>query len=130
MSTSAFGGVDISQFDFNDKSSRTNSARIANGILIGLVVVVICLRLFSRLKFLKRFFVDDSKCLAIWLCSKADVVDSPNHHCYCVYFGSCVDEHCRYVGYRSLSIGHSDTKSSYALRPWNSLVAASLGNAF
>lgn len=63
MSTSAFGGVDISQFDFNDKSSRTDSARIANGILIGLVVVVICLRLFSRLKFLKRIFVDDSKCL-------------------------------------------------------------------
>jgi hypothetical protein len=122
--------VDISQFDFNDKSSRTDSARIANGILIGLVVVVICLRLFSRLKFLKRIFVDDSKCLATWLCSKADVVGSPNHHRCCVYFGSCVDEHCRYVGYRSLRTSHSDTKSSYTFRPRNSHLAASLGHAF
>ncbi|KAH3919926.1 hypothetical protein HBI56_032730 [Parastagonospora nodorum] len=59
MATSAFGGVDISQFNFNDKTSRADSVRIANGILIGLVLVVIGLRLFSRLKFLKRIFVDD-----------------------------------------------------------------------
>ncbi|EAT89851.1 hypothetical protein SNOG_03120 [Parastagonospora nodorum SN15] len=60
MATSAFGGVDISQFNFNDKTSRADSVRIANGILIGLVLVVIGLRLFSRLKFLKRIFVDDT----------------------------------------------------------------------
>jgi hypothetical protein len=51
--------VDISQFDFSDTSSRVSHVRTANIALISLVVSVVSLRLFARIKFLKRIFADD-----------------------------------------------------------------------
>jgi hypothetical protein len=53
--------VDISQFDLSDTSSKAAEVRTANIILISLVVVVVSLRLFARVKFVRRIFADDGK---------------------------------------------------------------------
>ncbi|KAF1836365.1 hypothetical protein BDW02DRAFT_493764 [Decorospora gaudefroyi] len=56
-----FGGieVDISQFDFNDHSSRVASVKIANIIFIALVLTTVALRIFARVKYVRRIFADD-----------------------------------------------------------------------
>ncbi|KAF2853823.1 hypothetical protein T440DRAFT_389092 [Plenodomus tracheiphilus IPT5] len=56
-----FGGVavDISQFDFTDRSSRVASLRIVNIVLIVCVLSVVGLRIFARLKYVQRIFADD-----------------------------------------------------------------------
>ncbi|KAL5118448.1 hypothetical protein ACEQ8H_003624 [Pleosporales sp. CAS-2024a] len=56
-----FGGliIDVSQLNFNDHRSRVNDVRYANIVLIVLVIVTVCLRLFARIKFVKRIFPDD-----------------------------------------------------------------------
>ncbi|KAF1848658.1 uncharacterized protein K460DRAFT_353613 [Cucurbitaria berberidis CBS 394.84] len=56
-----FGGieVDISQFDFNDHSSRTSSIKTTNTLLIILVVSIVGLRLFARAAFVRKIFADD-----------------------------------------------------------------------
>ena len=58
-----FGGirVDISQFDFNDTSSRVASVHTSNIVLISLVVSVVSLRLFARARFVKQIFADDGE---------------------------------------------------------------------
>jgi hypothetical protein len=53
--------VDISQFDLSDTSSRVGDVRTANVVLISLVIVTVSLRLFARIKFVKRIFADDGK---------------------------------------------------------------------
>lgn len=53
--------VDISQFDLSNTSSRVNDVRTANIVLISLVIVTVSLRLFARIKFVKRIFADDGK---------------------------------------------------------------------
>lgn len=53
--------VDISQFDLSDTSSRVNDVRTANIVLISLVILIVSLRLFARIKFVKRIFADDGK---------------------------------------------------------------------
>jgi hypothetical protein len=51
--------VDVSQFDLSDTSSRVSHVRTTNIVLISLVVLVVSLRLFARIKFVKRTFTDD-----------------------------------------------------------------------
>lgn len=56
-----FGGlrVDISQFNFNDHSSRVADVQTANIILIILVIFIVSLRLFARARLVKQIFADD-----------------------------------------------------------------------
>jgi hypothetical protein len=55
--------VDISQFDLSNTTSRVNDVRIANFVLISLVIVTVSLRLLARIKFVKRIFADDGTCV-------------------------------------------------------------------
>ncbi|KAH7081372.1 hypothetical protein BKA63DRAFT_599720 [Paraphoma chrysanthemicola] len=96
-----FGGirVDISQFDFSDTRSRVHDVQTANIVMIVVVLTVVSLRLFARIKFVKQIFADDvfivlaavftlalsSTCIAatrsglgthIWLFDLATVFDS------------------------------------------------------
>ena len=52
--------MDTSQFDLNDHSSRVADVHTANIILIVVVVSVVSLRLFARIRYVKRVFTDDS----------------------------------------------------------------------
>jgi hypothetical protein len=63
-----FGGieVDISQFDFNDHSSRVANVKTANIILIILVVSTVSLRIFARAKYVRRIFADDGTCMGLY----------------------------------------------------------------
>jgi hypothetical protein len=63
-----FGGirVDTSQFDLNDHSSRVADVHTANIILIVVVVSVVSLRLFARIRYVKRVFTDDSTCIYLF----------------------------------------------------------------
>ncbi|CAO2653938.1 Nn.00g106710.m01.CDS01 [Neocucurbitaria sp. VM-36] len=56
-----FGGVevDISQFDFDDHSSRVDSIKTTNILLIVLVMSIVSLRIFSRAVFVRNIFADD-----------------------------------------------------------------------
>ncbi|RMZ69597.1 integral membrane [Pyrenophora seminiperda CCB06] len=56
-----FGGieVDISQLDFNDHTSNVAAIKISCIIFIALVIPVVALRIFSRLKCGHRIFTDD-----------------------------------------------------------------------
>ncbi|KAF1915954.1 hypothetical protein BDU57DRAFT_211131 [Ampelomyces quisqualis] len=51
--------VDISQSDLSDTSSRVSRVRTANIVLISLVISIVSLRLFARIRFVKQIFVDD-----------------------------------------------------------------------
>ena len=57
-----FGGieVDISQLNFNDHSSNVAAVKISCIIFIALVIPVVALRIYSRLKCGHRIFADDS----------------------------------------------------------------------
>lgn len=56
-----FGGfqVDISQFNFQDHSSRVVTVEAWSIVLCVLVVVAVALRIFSRVKYVHTIFVDD-----------------------------------------------------------------------
>jgi hypothetical protein len=62
-----FGGfeVDISQFDLGDRSSRVSSVKIANIIFIILVVLIVSLRIFARVRYVRRIFADDGMCMGL-----------------------------------------------------------------
>ena len=66
-----FGGieVDISQLDFNDHSSNVPAIKIPCITFIALVVPVVAMRIYSRLKCGHRVFADDSTItvLSTWL---------------------------------------------------------------
>jgi hypothetical protein len=57
-----FGGVevDLSQIDFNDRTSRVGTVKITNIVLIVLVVSIVTLRLAARAIFVRNIFADDS----------------------------------------------------------------------
>lgn len=87
-----FGGitVDASHFDFDDHSSRVVTVRIANIVLIVLVLFTVSLRLFAKVKYVHRVFADDSMYfgqmdLIASDCKKSSYYSccSP-HHCFCV----------------------------------------------
>jgi hypothetical protein len=87
--------VDISQFDLSDTRSRVNDVRTANIVLISLVIVVVSLRLFARIRFVKRIFADDSKYLRPLLYTFTYTYDSSDCTCCGVYLSFCINKHCR-----------------------------------
>jgi hypothetical protein len=90
-----FGGfeVDISQFDLGDRSSRVSSVKIANIIFIILVVLTVSLRIFARVRYVRRIFADDGMCMGlgqrVWLISK-----SSHHLCCDIHRRPGFDLHC------------------------------------
>jgi hypothetical protein len=90
-----FGGieVDISQFDLGDRSSRVSSIKIANIIFIILVVLTVSLRIFARVKYVRRIFADDGTCMdlgrRVWL-----TPTSSHHLCCNIHRRSGFDLHC------------------------------------
>jgi hypothetical protein len=90
-----FGGfeVDISQFDLGDRSSRVSSVQIANIIFIILVVLTVSLRIFARVKYVRRIFADDGTCVGlgrrVWL-----TPTSSHHLCCDIHRRSGFDLHC------------------------------------
>jgi hypothetical protein len=60
--TVTLGGipVDTSELDFTDDSSKVGRIKTANIALIVLVVLFVGLRLFVRIRIVRKVFVDDS----------------------------------------------------------------------
>lgn len=56
-----FGGfkIDISQFDFDDHSSRVFAVRVSNIVFIISVVAIVVLRIFARVRYVNNVFADD-----------------------------------------------------------------------
>ena len=55
----SFLQVDVSQFDFDDHSSRVDSIKTTNILLIVAVVSIVGLRIFARAVFVRNIFADD-----------------------------------------------------------------------
>lgn len=51
--------IDLSQFNFNDRSSRIGWIRVSSYIFIVLVFLAVALRVFARIRYVRRLFTDD-----------------------------------------------------------------------
>lgn len=51
----------ISQINFNDKSSLVVVVRVVSGVIIALISIIVALRIFARKRATGRLFLDDGE---------------------------------------------------------------------